>query len=132
MNLIAYYVFNFIYFRRHSLPRTWVEPSVCGSVCPYWLSLKSSSFLLSFVRTAYMCGDTNKGNPSRSKNENKDKMAMPLEKKRILQMKKDTKRVGIPTGIIKQHAEKMFMCSIFCVCFFLRKKKIYNVFVICS
>lgn len=39
-------------------------------------------------------------------------------------MKKDTKRVGIPTGIIKQHAEKMYMCSIFCV--------IYNVFVICS
>lgn len=34
-------------------------------------------------------------------------------------MKKDTKRVGIPTGIIKQHAEKMYMCSIF----FLRKKR---------
>lgn len=38
-------------------------------------------------------------------------------------MKKDTKRVGIPTGIIKQHAEKMYMCSIFCVWFFFKKKK---------
>lgn len=28
-------------------------------------------------------------------------------------MKKDTKRVGIPTGIIKQHAEKMYKCSTF-------------------
>lgn len=35
-------------------------------------------------------------------------------------MKKDTKRVGIPTGIIKQHAEKMYICVRY---FFLRKKK---------
>lgn len=38
-------------------------------------------------------------------------------------MKKDTKRVGIPTGIIKQHVEKMYMCSVFCVWFFFKKKK---------
>lgn len=32
-------------------------------------------------------------------------------------MKKDTKRVGIPTGIIKQHAEKCI-----CVRLFFKKK----------
>lgn len=76
MNLIVYYVFNCIYFRWYSLFWMWVELLVCGLVCLYWLFLKLFSFLLSFVCMVYMCGDINKGNLSRLKNENKDKMVM--------------------------------------------------------